>query len=66
MTNEVYELIPTKRIKKPSYSLYCGISVKTDGTENDEIVDYDNLLIKNNENFNENDGDNELFEEGEN
>ena len=23
----------------------CGISVKTDGTEDDEIFDYDNLMI---------------------
>ena len=87
MTNEVHELTPAKRIKKPSYYLvyswvkdvwkkvnpnlicksfkYYGISVKTDGTEDDEIFDYNNLLIENKENFNENDGDNELLGEGE-
>jgi len=67
MTNEVHELTPAGRIRKPSYSLvcscvktawekvepslihksfkFCGISVKTDGTEDDEIFDYDNLMI---------------------
>ena len=67
MTNEVHELTPAGRIRKPSYSLVCswvktawekvepslirksfkccGISVKTDGTEDDEIFDYDNLMI---------------------
>ncbi|CAB4489132.1 unnamed protein product [Rhizophagus irregularis] len=59
MTNEVHELTPTKQIKKPS----CGILV---GTEDYEIFGYDNLIIdEDKENFNGNDGDNELLGEEE-
>jgi hypothetical protein len=79
MTNEVHNLTPTGRIKKPSYSLVCswikiawekinpslirksfkccGISIKTDGTEDDEIFDYNNLTV------NENKENNEFLEE---
>ncbi|CAI2190903.1 7971_t:CDS:1, partial [Funneliformis geosporum] len=39
----------------------CGISVKTDGTENDEIFNYDNLIDnKDKENNDRNNIDNEL------
>jgi hypothetical protein len=83
MTNEVHNLTPAGRIKKPSYSLVsswvkiawekidsnlicksfkcCGISVKTDGSEDDLIFDYDNLMVdENKENEeDENNGDKE-------
>ncbi|CAG8671883.1 4277_t:CDS:2, partial [Funneliformis mosseae] len=58
MINEVHELISAKQIKKPSLFF-----IKTDDTEDDGIFDYNNLLIENKENFNENNGDNELLKE---
>jgi hypothetical protein len=86
MTNEVHELTPSGRIKKPSYSLVCswvkdawekidtnlirrsfkccGISVKTDGSEDDMIFDYDSLIVdKENKKNDELIGDNEFREE---
>jgi hypothetical protein len=89
MVNEIHELTPAGRIKRPSYSLVCswvkaawekvdpslirksfkccGISVETDGTEDDEIFDYDNLMVnEDKENDNESGADSELEEGGEN
>jgi len=41
----------------------CGISVETNGTEDDEIFDYDGLMIdEDKENNDENNGDNGLLE----
>ncbi|CAG8584124.1 23686_t:CDS:2 [Gigaspora rosea] len=68
MSEEIHELTPAKRIKKPSYALLaewvkrawealdpnlirrsfkcCGISVASDGSEDEWIFDYDRLLEK--------------------
>ena len=41
----------------------CGISVETNGTEDDEIFDYDGLMIdEDKENNDENNGNNGLLE----
>lgn len=79
MMEEVHDLTPAGRIRRPSYSLVCswvkdswddidenlikksfkccGVSVKTDGTEDDLIFDYEGLESPDDHMFDDDNGD---------